>query len=518
MVMVMVIATARAVLVDAAGGTCRPSCVAGVPAHSGSLLWVLLGAALLASALAPRPGHAQGSNWRVSPRVSLTETWSDNIALDSSGTKQDDWVTALTPGVGVAGTGRRLKVFFDYQAQGLHYANGSNDNTLNHQLQSNATAEVLSDSLFVDVNAVAGQRNTSTAGRQARDNLSVSANREAFFTYGVSPYYRQRFGPYADAEFRLRLDEVNSDGGEDASLPSLSARIDSGREFALLPWSFTASEQRSESSDGDSTTYRRLDLSVRRNFTRRYGLRLSAGYEDNDLGSRAAFDNTASGSGVTWRVTGIWTPTGRTNFELGYGRRVFGDSVSFSARHQMRRAVFTASYSEEVTTGNINQSRLQLFAVEDAFGNPIENPGASADRTLRRDQLDATNDTTIQRRFNFGLAFQGRRTSANVSAFHDRREGQSGQGDETVIGINASATRQLSWRTSASVGSSWQVSDAGAIAGADDDQTISLDLRLNRQFNSDLSGSLGYTLYHETSESEGDFTENRVTASLRMLF
>ena len=476
------------------------------------------GCALAVGAVLPLDAPAQGGNWRVYPRVSFTETWSDNVALDAGGAKQDDWITELTPGVGITGTGRRLKVFFDYQGQGLHYANGSDASAINHQLQSNATAELLSDSLFLDVNAVAGQRNASTAGRQARDNLTVSGNREAFFTYGVSPYYRQRFGPYADAEFRLRLDEVNSAGGDDTSLQSLSARIDSGREFAVLPWSFTASNQRSEPSDGDSTTYRRLDLSVRRNFTRRYGLRLSVGHEDNDLGSGAAAGNTASGSGVTWRATGIWTPTERTSFELGYGKRVFGNSVSFSASHRMRRAVFTARYSEEVTTGNINQSRLQLFAVEDAFGNPIENPGASADRTLAQDRLDATNDTTIQRRFNFGLALQGRRSSGNVSIYHDRREGQSGQGDEQVIGMSAGASRQLSRVTSASVSTSWQISDAGVGAGADDDQTISLDLRLNHSFASDLSGSLGYSHYRETSTSSGDFTENRVTASLRMLF
>jgi uncharacterized protein (PEP-CTERM system associated) len=217
-------------------------------------------------------------------------------------------------------------------------------------------------------------------------------------------------------------------------------------------------------------------------------------------------------------VTGIWTPTERTNFELGYGRRVFGDNVSFAASHRMRRAVFTASYSEEVTTGNINLSRTSLFPVEDAFGNPIINPGASADRTLPRGRLSPGNDITIQRRFNLALALRGQRTSGSVTAYHDRREGQSGQGDEQVIGFRVSATRQLSRTTSASVGTDWELSDAGAVAGADDDLTVSLDLRLSRSFASDLSGSLGYSHYREFSDSEGDFTENRVTASLRMTF
>jgi uncharacterized protein (PEP-CTERM system associated) len=346
----------------------------------------------------------------------------------------------------------------------------------------------------------------------------VNSNRSSFFTYGASPYYRKRFGPYADAEFRLRMDQVNNESGEDSTLRALSARINSGSKFAVLPWTFSASDQRSEPDIGDASTFRRVDLSVRRNFTRRYGLRLSVGYEDNDVGSQPAFCNDVSGSGVTWRVTGIWTPSERTNFELGYGRRVFGDTVSFAATHRMRRAVFTASYSEEVTTGNINLSRAQLFPVEDAFGNPIVNPGASADRTLPLDRLDPGNDIVIQRRFNLVLALQGRRTSGSIAVYHDRREGQSGQGDEQVIGFRASATQRLSSATSASVGTEWQLSDAGAAAGADDDQTISLDLRLSHTFASDLSGSLGYSHYRDSSDSQGGFTENRVTASVRMLF
>ena len=49
-------------------------------------------------------------------------------------------------------------------------------------------------------------------------------------------------------------------------------------------------------------------------------------------------------------------------------------------------------------------------------------------------------------------------------------------------------------------------------------KVISVDLRLNRSIARDLTGSLGYSHYREWSESAGDSTENRITASLHMLF
>ena len=109
--------------------------------------------ALLVSVCLVFAGAAQAADWRLTPRFSAQETFSDNIDLDPDGEENSDFVTSLNGGLSLRGTGRRLNVSLDYNLQALRYKNSTEEDGINHQLQALADAELLEQVLFLEARA-----------------------------------------------------------------------------------------------------------------------------------------------------------------------------------------------------------------------------------------------------------------------------------------------------------------------------------------------------------------------------
>jgi len=479
------------------------------------------GLALAAVLLA---GSAEAGEWRFTPRVSATETWSDNIELEREGEERHDFVTQVSTGASVTGTGRRLQLNFDYQTTYLKSARGIDESRLDHRLQSGGNAELYEDRLFLDFSATVSQQNQDNRGRLSTDTVTANQNRQDVITVQASPYWRQRLGRVADATLRFRRSMVINSGGSnvtgagatgvggtDTDVDEISLSIASGPAFPRLPWTLSARLSREDNDTGTTNTFRSVDASARYQFSRRYGVRASAGFQDDQVQTADADDQ----SGPTLALTGIWTPTERTSVEAGIRRQAFGSSFLLDASHRMRKAVLTLGFSEDRTTSAQRQLARQLFPLTDAFGNPIPNPGLQQ-VGVPTDNPRISDETIITRRFDAGLSLRGRRTTGQISGFHEERSFEVSGDDETVLGLRASASRSLSPRSSASVGGSWQVSEFG---DGREDTLYSVDVTYSRTLSPDLSANVSYRLQeNDSSTPASSYTENRVTATVTMLF
>ena len=107
-----------------------------------------------------RPGA-----WRVTPRISVGTTYSDNINLAPSNEAREDFVLQVDPGVSVRKRGGRLDLRLDYTAQGLMYANNSDANTIRNELLTFGTAELFEERLFLDAYGTISQVPIDSSGR-----------------------------------------------------------------------------------------------------------------------------------------------------------------------------------------------------------------------------------------------------------------------------------------------------------------------------------------------------------------
>ncbi|MEJ2516410.1 MAG: TIGR03016 family PEP-CTERM system-associated outer membrane protein, partial [Gammaproteobacteria bacterium] len=137
---------------------------------------------------------AQEANWEITPRLTLSETWTDNATLGGAGEEQSDWVTAVAPGIEVIADTARLKGLLDYEYQYLWYLDERDFSDGYHNLGASGTAEIIEQHFFLDGLAEYSQADIDPLGKVAQSNIYRTGNRTDYFLLGMEPYWQDRFG------------------------------------------------------------------------------------------------------------------------------------------------------------------------------------------------------------------------------------------------------------------------------------------------------------------------------------
>ncbi|MBP7710888.1 MAG: TIGR03016 family PEP-CTERM system-associated outer membrane protein [Gammaproteobacteria bacterium] len=491
---------------------------------------LLAGLVLAASASAQETG---GDGWRVDTSVSGLVTFSDNIDLAPSGDREASLVFQVSPALSVHGAGARVKLDLDYAPQFLWYTNDG-DTAVNHRLAATSALELLEDHLFLDLRAGATRVNASPTGRYAGDGISGDLTQSYYL--GASPTWRQHFGGYADGLLRYSFDRViytNQDRIEEsyASSPyydryagygsnsnshGFEAGLESGRRFSAFGWSLQHSDRKVDYDESgvEDPNFRRTHGRITYPLHRLFDVYVGTGYDDNDYDRN---QGDGDGKGWSWEAGGTWRPREKSELTLGGGDRYFGHFWNLDLRHQSRRTAWTARYSEDVTTSRDVLRERQLISLTDPFGNPIVDPLTRDPLLVPIDIPSPTSDTILRKRFDAGVALQGRRTTTSLNLYRDRREAESGTWEnETVYGTNLGVSHQLSRETSGNLFGTVQYSELED----DDNETLwYVGAGLRHRFSEDVQGILDVRHTQNHSDRAGeDYQENRITAGVTVAF
>src|SRR5262245_49848037 len=102
---------------------------------------------------------AFAAKWDITPSISAGETYTDNVGLRTEGEDpSSDFVTTVTPGLSVRGTGGRATLSADYSLQRLQFLHQTQNNDFIHNLNSTGSIELWDKSLFLDGAAQIGQQ------------------------------------------------------------------------------------------------------------------------------------------------------------------------------------------------------------------------------------------------------------------------------------------------------------------------------------------------------------------------
>ena len=226
---------------------------------------VLVGAALtvpLAVAQSAENGTAPKQGLSVSTRVSVTETWTDNVRLSTAG--ESELVTEVRPGIRVDVNKARLKGFFDYALSGFAYAKSTSSNRNLNALSSNLKLEAIDDTLYVDVSGTIGQQATSAFGTQSVDNTSLNANQTEVSTYRVAPSLKGNFGSRGSysAQYSRTISSSGTVGASNNSTNELTLNLKGDVGTRRLSWTLDFASQDVSFSAGRSTESSRALLGL----------------------------------------------------------------------------------------------------------------------------------------------------------------------------------------------------------------------------------------------------------------
>lgn len=350
---------------------------------------------MIGLAFSAQSAHAQeeggaGSvkpSWLITPSVAGSLTLTDN-ARPGQGQKQGDVITSVTPAIRIDGKGGRVSGNLNFSWQQNFYANESRYNNDRMSLAATGKAELVEQWLFMDASANIAQTPNSVFATQTVGNELVNNNQGTTTSYQWSPYIQGYLAGNVAYELRYRNSQTSGDTGVYASGSGVdsqawSGRLSGGTPLALLGWSLSAEDQRTEFSAREFQSSRMLGTLEYR-FDPQLKFNVSAGRESDNYSNFDLQSRTVSGYGLDW------APTERTKLALKKERRSFGNGHNFSFEHRTALTAWKLVDSKNAIVPAQQFTNAPLATAYDLFYALLGN-----DPLLRNDPVARAQATTL---------------------------------------------------------------------------------------------------------------------------
>jgi len=375
---------------------------------------------------------SQGRAWVITPRIGVTETYSDNVNVNASNNnKQGDFTTEISPGIRVEARAARLKAYLDYTLRGLFYARESGYNQTQNSLNTFGTFEAVEKWLFLDFSALIAQQAISAFGPQSPSNSTINNNVTETATYRLSPYIRGQAGGLVDYLLRYNLSTTRSDASavSDTNISEWTGQLRGSTPFRNLKWTIDGSQQSVDYTRGRDTDSERLRGMLTYSLSPQFRVSASAGQESNNYASLDQKTNDTYGYGFDWN------PTERTQISAFKERRFFGDGHNVSFSHRFPRSSIRFSDTRDVSVLPNQFTTVGFGSVYDLFYPLLANvepyasmpPGAKESAIANaiyslfgvpaNTQVTSsflTSRATVQRRQQLGLTLTGIRNTITL--------------------------------------------------------------------------------------------------------
>lgn len=481
-------------------------------------------------------GCAQAAEWSFTPTLDLRETYTDNVRLQAQG--KSDFVTQVTPGLGVKAKGPDLTLNANVGVQETYYGNHNAGSSLLNLGRADLKARLADNLLYLDSAASVSQQTISAFGPQPVDNTNGGDRTSTVRTTRVSPYLSHKFGQLASAELRYARESVNASSGGLASsnTDELSFKADSGPAYHLIGWGLQASDRTTHYSGQNRVALQNILGRLSYLLAPRLRLVGTLGHDSNDY----SVTNQAT-SGYSWSGGVEWKVSQRTSLNASLGHKYYGNTYALTASTRSRMANWMLSYAEDVTT---TPAQFSLPVTSDTasfldklLSASITDPTARAAAVanmIRQGNLPASLDSSInsftntvflQKRLQASVLLSGVRTTLLLSVFDVERQPFSNNGLGSLVGSANDHTEQLGASAVLSRRLSERVRMNGSLAATRVksltsgrvDNTQTLRLGLTRQLTPDVQGTVELRRNQGQSTQSGvAYRENAISAFLNM--
>jgi uncharacterized protein (PEP-CTERM system associated) len=476
--------------------------------------------------------------WRIEPTLEGSAIYTDN-ARQSENNPTDALILTATPGVTVYSEGSsQVQATLQYDLTGVtRFYFGDDDSVdLLHKLNAAGKAELVDDFLFIDGSAFLSQELISLEGALVGAEVD-DTNRANVFTYSLSPYVQKRLGTFANAQARYTAsgslyEDVGRPVSSDTIVNAVTAELTNGTRFDDVSWGLNYSIRKAEYDDLPDSTFERAVASLGYALTRKFRIFGTAGEEWNEYPT--APGNETEGS--IWSVGFGWSPSRRTSIEASMGDRYFGNFYSLSARHRTRASDWNVNYAEDLndqnnfmlTTGTVfdylcpdPEGGLLLFSDWPSSVPPA--PGCIAFGGTPGLLFDLRSGVFLSRALRAWMNWGVDKLTYSLVVFDSRRDFQLVNAEDRTQGATVALAYRLApyTRATGSLGlNTVYIPAVLSVSGTDrDDDIYTLMVGMEHQFAADLSGTLEYQhQQRDSSIADGDFRENRVTATVNMAF
>jgi len=484
------------------------------------------------SVLALSASPVSALDWRFTPFLSGSAILTDNVN-QSATDQQSSLILSATPGFTLQSEGsRRVQAAMNYGLTGVVRSGENQDNSVFSSLSANGVAELVDDFFFIDGSATVSQQIISLLGSPADATVNDS-NRATTGSFAVSPYIKQRFGTFADAEARYSLTGAlfENDAANNIYSSSLAASLASGTRFNRFFWSLDYFLRDDTVQGGEDARFQHYGATLGYDLTRHFRAFGTLGYDSNDYVAVPG----AETSGSSWSLGMGWSPNRRTNVEASFGDSYFGRTYGLNLNYRTQNSVWTASYDDGVNDISQQLLNTQPLIVWSCDGGLFIGDGAlppagqsnciaQGAAPIGTVPIGLANGLFLSKTFAAAVAWSKGKSSLGLNAFDTRRQYQQIEDlpEDSVRGVTANYGYRLQPLTTLNAGLGFTNTQSPAglgSIGARDDDFYTANLGVSHQFGSRLSGALVYRhRWRNSNDPNSEFTENNITASANLDF
>lgn len=452
-------------------------------------------------------GPAFAGDWKLTDSATVSASMVNRD--QESGGDTDRLVLSATPGFQLSGQGGRISANLSYALTASHEADGGDDDSLSHSLNGSFNSRLYEDSVFLNGSAFAGLATTSNSSASADPNSPDSESIQTY-SFGLSPQFRGRLGPYANLVSNNRFRVSGSDRGssDDVTGRTLNIGVQNGREFGRLNWFGRYTNTYTDFTDRDETVDS-VVVGGGYRINRQWKMNASTGYSESDAATRRS-----SNSAANWSLGIDWTPNPRTSGSFDYGRDYSGDVWSGRITHVTRRTTIAGYFSRSLTNTSALLASSQEVLILDASGAPILD-AAGNPLVISIPILEPTSENFINSTVGASVTLNGLRTSVSGSANYSDREYDVTGNTQKSIAYRLSASRKIKPNVSMNISAGYSDFSSSSDPGNNTlDLSIGTGVKLGRRSN--LSVSLSHRVYD--AETGPDYDEQRLTLSFSTRF
>ncbi|WP_428457691.1 TIGR03016 family PEP-CTERM system-associated outer membrane protein [Photobacterium makurazakiensis] len=452
-----------------------------------------------------------------SPVVGGGLTFTDNVDLVESGSGSS-LISSIDVGVAASVIGNDGQLNLAYTMSQLFYSHDSSENAAYQQLNFLTRKGLYNTGFSVDVSAsienIAEAIDENASVDVFTGNTIESKNAQVGVSYHSNPLSKVDLRARTYAQITNNEDDIGNYDGYGAEITYAN-----GRSVKDFFWLIEASYDYKNGKNGDEDTSFTL-------LREEFGLQTIHGWSPlirlnyENYEGRAKSDSADSfswGPGLRYYWTkqsyievsynfsdddnnsDFWAgainvePNTRTKLFFSYDKRFFGDAYQFELSHRSRKLTNSISYFEEAVS----------------FDRDFFTSGSNI------------SEVSLSRRLEWSSVVKARRTSYELSIFHDEQQVLNANADvqdEEGNGIGLDISHRLSRRLSMRLGAEYKYYDFERLSEADQrDHYQDYSLGASYQLNDDISTSFNLSHMNKSSSKLNEsYDENRVFINVRM--
>jgi hypothetical protein len=424
----------------------------------------------------------------ITPGIIVGETVVHN-EFDSF--SETGFVTSIQPGVIINSNNAKSTFFMAYGLELLRSHDlETNDDREVHNLDLSGEFRHIPNQWTSYVRANNQLNNSNVDGVQSANPEFLDVNSEQLFTLDVGSAYSDRLSRNVQYSAGVNLNYVDEEGSDSSTGQEVSLSIDNFISDNVLTWRGQIKRNEyQDDNDNDNDNDRIDELEVLFNYrfdqALNYFLELSrTETDDSELNENRAI--------VGFR----WSPTRQSFVSVGVGRLGDDETYDFEASLTRARSLFTARYSESITT-----QRDQLFELQDDQFGQSTNQSISTIAILRK-------------RGDIGWTLTGVRSTLEVSAFHEEESNPNVTDDQITTGGDIIYSRQLSPHSSLSLSASYQETEFTEDSTLDE---YRVGYEKSTSKTTDLELFVSYASF-DSSNDDIDYEQTLAGATYRVTF